>query len=155
MRRSVYGALLAVTLLLSAATAHTFAQRQSRTLSAQDVLVHSFSLLNASMKSGDFSDLAAVYTPDATLTRSTPAGKTTVYHGLAAILGFYKTLPTLAPGFQWQTQSMRSLAPDIVLAYEKSGTPTMAQLSRCFHVVRVENGLIQSYGWVVYFPDQK
>jgi ketosteroid isomerase-like protein len=107
------------------------------------------------MLSHNFSALDAVFASDATLTRSTLDGKTTVYHGLADIISFYDTLPTKAPGYQWTTDSTRSLSSTVVLAYEHAGTSSMALPSRCAHVFVVQNGKIVSYEWVVFFPGKK
>jgi ketosteroid isomerase-like protein len=123
--------------------------------SASEVAEHYFRILNAGMQSHNFSALDSVFASDATLTRSTLDGKTTVYHGLADIISFYDTLPTKAPGYQWTTDSMRSLSPTVVLAYEHAGTSSMALPSRCAHVFVVQNGKIVSYEWVVFFPGKK
>jgi len=47
-----------------------------------------FGILNAGMRTGDFSALATVYAANATVTQTSPAGVTKVYHGLAEITGF-------------------------------------------------------------------
>jgi len=137
------------------AKARTSAQAPSHVLSASEVVEHSFSIVNAGMKSGNFSALKSVFASDATLTRSTLDGKTTVYHGLAAIISFYDTLPAKVPGFQWTTDSLRTLSESVVLAYEHAGTPSMALPSRCAHVFVVEDGKIVSYDWVVFFAGVK
>src|SRR5690348_7583617 len=109
-------ALLTAALLLVSATAHTFAQAPSHQPGAQEVVTAYFGILNSGMKSGDFSALDTVFAPDATFTRSTPKGVTTVYRGIAAITRFYQTLPAAAPGYQWKTDSPQVLAPSVVLA---------------------------------------
>jgi ketosteroid isomerase-like protein len=133
----------------------TSAQAPSHVLSASEVVEHSFSIVNAGMKSGNFSALKSVFASDATLTRSTLDGKTTVYHGLAAIISFYDTLPAKVPGYQWTTDSLRTLSERVVLAYEHAGTPSMTLPSRCAHVFVVEDGKIVSYDWVVFFAGLK
>jgi hypothetical protein len=99
--------------------------------------------------------MASVYAPDATLTQSNPKGVTTVVHGLASITRFYQAVRTRVPGYQWTTESMRSLAPDVVLAYEHAGSPPLRVASRCMHVFVVKNGKITSYDWTAYYPGQK
>jgi len=152
---------LVIALVLLSACASAQAQSQTSTQapshvqSASEVVEHYFRVLNAGMKSGNFSDLKSVFASDATLTRSTLDGKTTVYHGLAAITSFYDTLPAKVPGFQWTTDSLRTLSESVVLAYEHAGTPSMAVPSRCAHVFLVEDGKIVSYDWVVFFAGQK
>ena len=153
--------IVVIALVLLSACASAQAQTQTSTqapshlLSASEVVEHYFSVLNAGMKSGNFSALNSVFASDATLTRSTLDGKTTVYHGLAAITGFYDTLPAKVPGFQWTTDSLRSPSTTVVLAYEHAGTPSMALPSRCAHVFVVQNGKIVSYDWVVFFAGKK
>jgi uncharacterized protein YdaL len=152
---------LAIALVLLSACASAQAQTQTTTqapshpLSASEVVDHYFSILNAGIKSGNFSALSSVFASGATLTRSTLDGKTTVYHGLAEITGFYDTLPTKVPGFQWTTDSLRSPSTTVVLAYEHAGTPSMALPSRCAHVFVVQDGKIVSYDWVVFFAGKK
>ncbi len=153
--------IVVIALVLLSACASAQAQTQTSTqapshlLSASEVVEHYFSILNAGMKSGNFSALNSVFASDATLTRSTLDGKTTVYHGLADITGFYDTLPAKVPGFQWTTDSLRSPSTTVVLAYEHAGTPSMALPSRCAHVFVVQNGKIVSYDWVVFFAGKK
>lgn len=124
-------------------------------LGASEVVQDYFSILNAGMKSGNFSALSSVFASNATLTRSTLDGKTTIYHGLTAITAFYNTLPAKVPGFQWTTDSMRSPSAKVVLAYEHAGTPSMTLPSRCAHVFVVEAGKIVTYDWVVFFAGKK
>ena len=153
--------IVVIALVLLSACASAQAQTQTSTqapshlLSASEVVEHYFSILNAGIKSGNFSALSSVFASDATLTRSSLDGKTTVYHGLAEITGFYDTLPTKVPGFQWTTDSLRSPSTTVVLAYEHAGTPSMALPSRCAHVFVVQNGKIVSYDWVVFFAGKK
>ena len=151
--------VIAIVLLSACASAQaktqTSTQAPSHLLSASEVVEHYFSILNAGMKSGNFSTLNSVFASDATLTRSSLDGKTTVYYGLADITGFYDTLPTKVPGFQWTTDSLRSPSTTVVLAYEHAGTPSMALPSRCAHVFVVQNGKIVSYDWVVFFSGKK
>ena len=158
---STLASTVAIALVLLSACASAQADTQTSTqapshlLSASEVVEHYFSILNAGMKSGNFSALNSVFASDANLTRSALDGKTTVYHGLAAITSFYDTLPTKVPGFQWTTDSMRGLSPTVVLAYEHAGTSSMALPSRCAHVFLVEEGKIVNYDWVVFFAGKK
>src|SRR5947199_1737769 len=71
--------------------------------SALTVATTYFQVFNAGMRSGDFSALASVYAPDATLTQSNTKGVTTVVHGLADITRFYQGLETKLVGYQWTT----------------------------------------------------
>jgi ketosteroid isomerase-like protein len=112
-------------------------------------------LFNAGMRSGDFSAMASVYAPDATLTLSNPKGVTTVVHGLAAITSFYQGLKTKFAGYQWTVESMRSLSPNVVLVYQHAGSPPLRVAGRCVHVFVVQNGKITSYDWATYYPGQQ
>ena len=151
--------VIALVLLSACASAQakslTRTQAPSKVLSVSEVVEHSFRIVNAGMKSGNFSALKSVFASDATLTRSTLDGKTTVYHGLAAIISFYDTLPAKVPGYQWTTDSLRTLSENVVMAYEHAGTPSMTLPSRCAHVFVVEDGKIVSYDWVVFFAGLK
>jgi hypothetical protein len=106
------------------------------------------------MRSGDLSAMASVYAPDATLTQSNPKGVTTVVHGLAKIITFYQGLQKKLPGYQWTVETMRSLAPNVVLVYQHAGSPPLRVPGRCMHVFVVENGKITSYDWATYYPGQ-
>jgi hypothetical protein len=106
------------------------------------------------MRSGDFSALASVYAPDATLTQSSTKGVTTVVHGLADITSFYQGLKTRLAGYQWTTESMRSEAPNVVLAYEHAGSPPLRIASCCIHMFVIQNGKIISYDWAGYYAGQ-
>src|SRR5215467_5247649 len=72
--------------------------------SAPSVVLMYFQIFNAGMRSGDFSALASVYSPDATLTQSNPRGVTTVVHGLADIITFDQGLRTKFAGYQWTVE---------------------------------------------------
>jgi len=120
----------------------------------QEVVATYFQILNAGMISGDFSGLATVYAPDATLTQSTPAGVTTVYSGIDAITVWYQHFQTRFPGVQFTQESMRSLAPHVVLSYEHAGKPTWIAPGRCVHVFALHEGHIASLDWTTFFGGQ-
>ncbi|GAC1424959.1 MAG: hypothetical protein PVS3B3_17450 [Ktedonobacteraceae bacterium] len=120
--------------------------------SATTVVKTYLRIFNAGMKSGDFSALHSVYTSDATLTQSSPKGVTTVVHGLASIIDFYQGLRKKLPGFQWTVDSMRSLAPSVVLVYQHAGSPPLQVAGRCIHVFVVEHGKITRYDWATFYP---
>jgi len=119
---------------------------------ATSVVTTYLQLFNAGMRSGDFSALASVYAPDATLTQSNPKGVTTIVHGLTNILTFYQGVHTKFPGFQWTVETMRSLSPNVVLVYQHAGSPPLRVPGRCVHVFVVQNGKITSYDWATYYP---
>jgi SnoaL-like domain len=122
---------------------------------ATTVVTTYLQLFNAGMRSGDFSMMASVFAPDATLTQSNPKGVTTVVHGLANITTFYRGLRTKFPGYQWMVENMRSLAPNVVLVYQHAGSPPLRVAGRCVHVFVVQNGKITSYDWATYYPGQQ
>ncbi len=120
--------------------------------SAPPVVLMYFQIFNAGMRSGDFSALASVYSPDATLTQSNPKGVTTVVHGLDAIMRFYQGIWTKFPGYQWTQDSMRSLDSNVVLSYEHAGSPPERVAGRCMHLFVVQNGKIMSLDWTTFYP---
>ena len=118
----------------------------------EDVVTLQFALVNTGMASGDFSTLAQVFAPDATLTKSSPSGVTTVYQGLPAITAYYQGLRGSFPQYRWTTDSMRTLSESVVLAYEHAGSPPLSVAGRCVHVIVVHAGKIVSYDWAVFYP---
>lgn len=152
---------LAVALCVSASIAATTSLASAKShpakhyRSAESTVQAYFQVLNAGMTSGDFSSLSTVYASDATLTKSGPDGKTTVYHGLAEITGFYQGLYAKNTGWQWTTDELRPLSKQIVLAYEHAGSPPLSVASRCIHVFVVSKGMISGYDWAAFFPGQK
>ena len=149
--RHVYPLVAATVLLAGVAAASASAQSPSRQLSAQQVATRYFTVLNAGMRSGDFSALASVYAPNAMLTQSNPKGVTTVVHGLAALTRFYQSVRAKFPGYQWTTAHMRTLAPTVVIFYEHAGTASMKAPGRCAHTIVVQGGKITSIDWVTYY----
>jgi hypothetical protein len=122
---------------------------------ATTVVTTYLQLFNFGMRSGNFSKMSSVFTPDATLTQSNPKGVTTVIHGLAAITTFYQGLRTKFPGYQWTVENMRSLSPNAVLVYQHAGSPPLRVAGRCVHVFVVQDGKITSYDWATYYPGQQ
>jgi hypothetical protein len=152
--RHVYPVLAAAGLLAAVTAPPASARPPSPQSSTQEVAARYFTVLNAGMKSGDFSALASVYVPDATLRASNPKGVTTVVHGLAALTTFYRGVRAKFPGYQWTTASWHSVAPTVVIFYERAGTPAMAAPGRCAHTIVVRSGKIASIDWVTYYPGQ-
>ncbi len=150
--------LLVVILIsgLSACGGSTNAQPNatSRGPSVPPAVLMYFQIFNAGMRSGDFSALASVYSPDATLTYSNTKGLTTVYHGHDAITRFYEALWARLPGYQWTQESMRSLDSNVVLSYEHAGSPPLRVASRCMHLFVIQNGKIMSLYWTTFYPGQ-
>ena len=142
---------------LSACAGSTNAQpnAKSPSPSAPPVVLTYFKIFNAGMRSGDFSALASVYSPEATLTRSSTNGKTTVVHGIDAIMRFYEGLWATYPGYQWTQENMRSLDSNVVISYEHAGSPPLRVASRCLHVFVVQNGKIRSLEYTTFYAGQQ
>jgi hypothetical protein len=119
---------------------------------ASTVVTSYLQIFNAGMLSGDFSALSSVFAPDATLTQSSPKGVTTVEHGLTAITNFYQGLRTKFPNFQWTVESMRTVAPNVVLVYQHAGSAQWLTPGRCVHLFVLQNGKITTYDWATYYP---
>jgi len=151
--------LLVVILIsgLSACGGSTNAQPNAKSPrpSAPPVVLTYFKIFNAGMRSGDFSALASVYSPDATLTHSSTNGVTTVVHGIDSIMRSYEDLWAKYPGYQWTQESMRSLDSNVVLSYEHAGSPPLRVASRCLHLFVVQNGKIMSLEWTTFYAGQQ
>lgn len=147
--------LLVVILIsgLSACGGSTNAQPNATSPSpnAPAVVLMYFQIFNAGMRSGDFSALASVYSPGATVTKSNPNGVTTVVHGLDAIMRFYQGVWIKNPGYQWTQDSMRSLDSNVVLSYEHASSPPERVAGRCMHLFVVQNGKIMSMDWTTFY----
>lgn len=154
-------ALLAVLIMSGLAACGGGANAQPNTTTTQSkpdattVVTTYLQLFNAGMRSGDFSTMTSVFASNATLTQSNPKGVTAVFHGLAAITSFYQGLRAKFAGYQWTVESMRSLAPNVVLVYQHAGSPPLRVAGRCVHLFVVENGKISSYDWATYYPGQQ
>lgn len=150
-------ALLSMALFLpstpSPALAHTANARSYRNAKATTEAY--FGVLNAGMASGTFSKLSSVFSTNAVLTKSNPDGTTAVFRGISEIAGFYQTLYTKVAGWQWTTDQIRMLRPDVVIAYEHAGSPPLTVASRCVHVFVIKKGKIVSYDWTAFYPGQK
>ena len=120
---------------------------------AQRVVTKYFGILNAGMASadGDFSALATVYSNNAVLTQSNPAGGQNVYQGLKEVTGFYVALWAKFQGIQWSPDLVRNLTEDVVLSYEHAGKPTWTAQGRCAHLFKVRRHRILTLDWVTYY----
>jgi hypothetical protein len=142
-----FGALL----LLTALPTHVSAQTRANVLSAKALVSTYYNHINVDFQNGNFTDLSTFYAPNAVLTQSNPAGVTTVFKGLAAITAFYNGVYAKLPKLHFALTAERSLSPTILLRYEHTSTPTMANGPRCEHLFTVLNGLIQTDDWTTYF----
>jgi hypothetical protein len=108
--------------------------------------------LNAGIQSGDFSDLLALYAPDAVLTASTPAGVTKVSTGTAAIGAYFQAFRSAHPGLVFAVDSVRIVSPHEVLTYEHASPPGWAAPGRCMHLYILKAGKVQSLDWATFYP---
>jgi ketosteroid isomerase-like protein len=121
----------------------------------QEVVTYYFEVVNAGVLSGDFSELSEVYAPDATLTQSNPKGVTIVAQGLDAIIAWYQGLRARFPGIQFTQEQMRSLAPHVVISYERALPAGWVAPGRCMHVFALKEGKIISTDWATYYGGQQ
>ncbi len=137
----------------SPATALGHDRRDHHRRDNQELLDSYWATLNAGMASsnGDFSGMADVYADDATLTQSNPAGLTSVYQGIDAIIAFYGAAYTKFHGYQWSLDSTRWLSRDIALNYEHAGSPPLTVPGRCAHLFTFCHDRIQTLDWVTFF----
>lgn len=142
------------------------AQPQTQPLHAQIVVNQYLALLNAGMKSGtcDFSALATIYTPDASLTATggpfSPGGPfgpggsfgEQQVQGIAALEGFYTQLCHIVSQqgvAQWTQDAGFLLSPMVLNSYEH--VSFSGQLAgRCMHVFTISGTRIASLDWFVY-----
>ena len=136
------------------AQAPVLADQEDRNGRATRVVHRYFGILNAGMASADadFSALATVYDKDAVLTQSSPAGVTTRFAGLDAIIGFYVAAWQALHGVQWTQDSIRQLASSVVLSYEHAGRVNQTAPGKCSHLFDVRGHAIQTLDWVTFYP---
>jgi hypothetical protein len=128
----------------------------------QAVVQTYFQIFNAGLQSGDFSALASVYAPDATLIQSNSKNVVAIKHGVSDIIAWYTMtfgIGTPAHGSQFTPDlrypAMQSLAPHVVLTYEYALPLGFAQAGYCMHVFTLQYGWIESVHWVTYFGPVK
>ena len=112
-------------------------------------------LFNAGMRSGDFSAMASVYAPDATVSRSTPEGETFILRGLNSIIAYYSHLSRGAPGVQFYRDKWYDLSPSIVLNYEHATGPGYSRPTLCSHLFVLQKGKIHQLFWVAYYAGKR
>jgi hypothetical protein len=108
--------------------------------------------LNDGIQSGDFSALVNIYAPDGVLTASTPTGITKVSTGSAELLAFFQAFRAAHPGLVFTIDSVRVLAPHLVLTYEHAAPPGWVAPGRCMHLYIIKQGHVQSLDWATFFP---
>jgi SnoaL-like protein len=124
-----------------AAPAHSDARSVARTFMAD---------LHTAFQTGDFSPVAALYAPNATLTWSFHTGKSGTVHGVANIVAFYKG-DTGSGKFLW-LDSVTLLSPTVAYAYEHFGSAGEKSPSLCTHAYVVVDGRITKEEFVEFYP---
>jgi hypothetical protein len=152
----VFAVLLVGTISAYHLQAHASGNRSDQENGGPDqaVVERYFQILNAGMISGDFSALAEVYAPDATLTQSTPKGVTTVYRGLDAITAWYQVFQARLPGMQFTEDAAhprRNLVPHVVLTYELATPVGFTHPGHCMHVFVIQAGHIATLDWATFY----
>lgn len=128
----------------------------------QAVVEKYFQIFNAGLLSGDFSALATVYAPDATLFQSNSKNVATIINGASDIIAWYtKTFGLGTPGHGSQFvpdpryPPLRALAPHVIVTYEYALPPGFSQAGYCMHVFTLKGGWIESVNWATYFGPVK
>jgi hypothetical protein len=138
-------------LVCTGQTEQALARSATASNDAEALVVRYYQILNAGLRNGDFSAMAAVYAPDATLSHSTPQGVTSEFHGLNAIIAYYHRTYLSIPGVQFIRDDWYQLSPTIVLNYEHTAKGAFQKPARCSHLFVMRNGKIHQLFWVVYF----
>lgn len=107
------------------------------------------------MKSGNFSNLAGVYAPNATLTLSTLKGLTRTIQGLSSIMRFYKAIQPYVHTLKWTQKGMRALSPTVVISYIDIGGGQLTATARSVHVIVIQSGKVASHDWIDFYPGKK
>lgn len=123
------------------------AASQVRTAHAQRsplvVVKDYFAVLDADLKTGYFDNLGTAYAPNATLKVMDVYGKATEYHGLAAIIYYWKHRGIQVPGLHFTPDRIVSLDALHVAAFERTITNKNKVLAgRCAHLFKVIGGKI-------------
>ena len=145
--------LLLCGILLLAVTATTAPARTSAapTVSPRALITTYLNNVNSVLAGGSNSLLAAMYAPTATLEVATPDGKTATFHGLTAVMGWYKTFAAANVGVVIKATNVRAPVPGMMIHYEVGYNAKGAPVGRCAHFWAVVNGLIVSDDFVVYW----
>jgi hypothetical protein len=119
-----------------------------------------FAVLNAGMRTGDFSSLASVYAPNAQLTvyrylaRDIAPEKIGEAHGLAAITVLYWRISGTFPGYRWTQIQVTRVSNTRVVSYERVRSPG-GSIAESETVLVIKGGKITRLAWTVDFGLQK
>jgi len=111
--------------------------------SALMVVTDYFAVLDADLKTANFSNLGAAYAANATLKVLDRHGVATTYRGLAAIIHYWKYRGIQVPGLHFTADRIVSLDVLHVAAFERTSTNKQKILAgRCAHLFKVVGGKI-------------
>jgi hypothetical protein len=120
-----------------------------RATSAMAAVGAYFATINSGWRTGNFSRLAAVIAPHASLTRTDALGYTAVYGGLSAITRYYQDARKRGMLPEVGIAGIRRLSASVLIAYTEAGGPGSTIVSRSVQVFIVKNGMIVGCDWVV------
>jgi hypothetical protein len=102
-----------------------------------------FRVLDADLKTGNFSNLGSAYAANATLKVLDVHGIATEYHGLAAIIKYWQHRGRQVPGLHFTADRVIPLDAHHVTAFERTITNQHKVLAgRCAHLFKVIGGKI-------------
>lgn len=122
---------------------HAAGQRSTPQRSALTVVKDYFAVLDADLKAADFSNLGSAYASNATLKIIDVNGAAVEYHGLAAIVQYWKHRGMQVPGLHFTADRIIPLDTLHVEAFERTTTNKKIVLAgRCAHLFKVRRDKI-------------
>ena len=147
-------AIACMLLVLSSAVAPAHARRAGGQSSADLLLSTYYNIINVGMKSGNFSALASVLTPDTTLTVSNPLGKTEVYQGLKAAIAYYHESFLHVPGLYFKPVIVHDVSLTVLFTYDVAENTKHTVVGKCAHLFIIRNGRFSSHDYITYYTGQ-
>jgi hypothetical protein len=108
-----------------------------------------FAMISSGWRTGNFSRLADVVAPHATLTRTDAHGHTAAYGGLTAIARYYLDARERGMLPEVGIVGIRYLSASVLIAYTEAGGAGSTIVSRSVQVLVVKNDMIVGCDWVV------
>jgi hypothetical protein len=150
----VFVAIACLLLLLSSAVIPARARGAGGQSSADLLLTTYYKIINDGQKSGNFSALASVLTPDTVLTLSNPLGKTEVYRGLKAVIAYNHEIYLRVPGYYFKPVIVRDISPTVLFTYDIAENPRHTVVGKCAHLFIIRNGRFSSHDYITYYTGQ-
>jgi hypothetical protein len=151
IRRIIFLVSIVLCVVCSSQVRSAAAQPRSSQQSGEALVTLYYQIFNAGLRNGDFSAMASVFAPDATLSHSSAQGETSTFQGLNAIIAFYHRVYLNIPGTQFKRDKLYDLSPTILLNYEHGVGTGLRLPPRCSHLFDIRNGRLHQVFWVVYF----